>query len=43
MLIDKKQFTEANYPLTNKANFSNLGSIIEISKQKPLISFQPDD
>ena len=36
--IDGGHYTEANYPFTIKPNFSTLGSIIEISPQKPIIS-----
>ena len=31
IIIDEEYFTEANYPFTNKPNFSTLGSVIEIS------------
>ena len=39
----EEQFTEAYYPLTNKPKFSNLSSIVGISKQKPLIEILPND
>ena len=41
--IDEEYFTEANYPFKIKPNFSTLGSIIEISTQRPVITFVPDD
>ena len=41
--IDEKHYTEANYSFTIKQNSSTLGIIIEISKQKPLVSFIPED
>ena len=43
LIIDEEHYTEANYPFTIKPNFSNLGSIIEISPQGPIISFLFDD
>ena len=43
IIIDEVQFTEADYPFTIKANFSTPGSIEAISRQKPLVSFLPDD
>ena len=43
IIIDEAHYTEANYPFTIKPNFSTLGSIIEISPQGPIITFQPDD
>ena len=42
-IIDEEHYTEANYPFTIKANFSTLGSIIEISPQGPIINFMFDD
>ena len=39
----EEHYTEANYPFTIKPNFSTLGSIIEISTQGPIITFEPDD
>ena len=39
IIIDEGHFTEANYPLTIKPNFSTLGTITEISPQGPTISF----
>ena len=42
-IIDEEHYTEANYPFTIKANFSTLGTIIEISPQRPIISFMFDD
>ena len=41
--IDVDQYTEANYPITIKPNFSTLGSIVEISSQGPLFTFLHDD
>ena len=43
IIIDEEHYTEANYPFTIKPNFSTLGSIIEISRQGPIISFILDD
>ena len=43
IIIDGKDYTEANYPFTIKQNSSTLGIIIEISKQKPLVRFIPND
>ena len=43
IIIDEEHYTEANYPFTIKANFSTLGSIIEISTQGHVITFVPDD
>ena len=43
IIIDEEHYTEANYPFNIKANFSTLGSIIEISTQGPVITFTPDD
>ena len=42
-IIDQEPFTEANYPFTIKPIFSTLGSIIEISQQRPIISFMFDE
>ena len=39
IIIDEGLYTEENYPLKIKPNFSTLGSIIEISAQGPIISF----
>ena len=36
-------FIEVEYPFTIKPNFSTPGSIIEISRLKPLISFLTND
>ena len=41
--IEENYFTEVNYPFLTKPNFSTLGTIIEISKTEPIISFLPDD
>ena len=43
IIIDKGHYTEAEYPFTIKANFSTLGSFIEISPQGPIVGFVPDD
>ena len=43
IIIDQEYYTETNYPLNIKPNFSTLGSIIEISTQGPAITFIPDD
>ena len=43
ILIEAEHFTEAIYRFKNKPNSSTSGSVIEISKQEPLISFLPDD
>ena len=43
IIIDEEHFTEANYPFTIKPNFSRLGSIVEISRHEPLISFLLSD
>ena len=42
ILIDEKHYTDSNYPLTIKPNFSTLGSIIDISIQGPVITFVPE-
>ena len=41
--FDEGHFTGVDYPFTIKPNFSTPGSIIEISRQEPLIDFLPDD
>ena len=43
IVIDEGHFPEGDYPFTIKPNNSNLGSIIEISTQGPIISSLPDD
>ena len=44
ILIDEDYYTEANYPITIKPNFSNLGSIIEINPEgNTVIGFVIDD
>ena len=43
IIIEEDHFTEADFPFTIKPNFSTLGSVIEIARQKPLIIFIPDD
>ena len=41
-IIDEGHFTEIDCPFTMKPDFSTLGFIKEISRQRPLISFIPD-
>ena len=43
IIIDEGHYTEPNYPFTIKPKFSTLGSIITISTQGPITTFQPDD
>ena len=44
ILIDKENYTEANYPITIKCTFSTLGSIIEINPEgDAVIGFVFDD
>ena len=43
IIIDKGYYTEDEYPFMIKPNVSTLCSIIEISPQKPIISFVFDD
>ena len=43
IFIDEEPFTETNYPLTIKPNFSTLGRITESSRQGPITTFPPDD
>ena len=43
IIIDEEHYTEANYPFNIKPNFSTVGSIIEISTQGPVITFNPND
>ena len=43
IIINDSHFTEENYPFKMRANFSTLGSIIEISNEESAISFRPDD
>ena len=43
IFIDEEHYTEICYPFTTKPNFSTLGSIITISTQGPIITFEPDD
>ena len=42
IINDEEHYTEANCPFKIKHNFSRLGSIIEISPQRPIISFMFD-
>ena len=41
-IIDEGHFTEADYPFTIKPKFSKLGSIIEFSRQGPLMNYPPN-
>ena len=43
IIIDNGHYSEHEYPFTIKPNFSTLGSIIEMSRQGPIISFMFDD
>ena len=43
IIFDERHFSETDYPLTIKPNFSILGSLTKISRQKPLCGFLPDD
>ena len=43
IIISEEHFTEAIYPFKIKPTFSTLGSIREISLQRPIISFMFDD
>ena len=43
IIIDKQQYTESNYPFTNKPSFTTLRSIVTISPQGPTIGFVFDD
>ena len=43
IIIDEEHYTETNYPFRIKPNFKTLGSIIQISPQRPIISFMFDD
>ena len=43
IFIDEGHYTESGYPFEIKPNFSTLGSIIEISPQRPIISFVFED
>ena len=43
IIINQGQYTESKYLFEIKANFSTLGSFIEISPQGPIISFLFDD
>ena len=43
IIIDEEHYTEANYLITKKPNFSTLGSVIEVSPQGPITSFMFDD
>ena len=43
IIIDKGYYSENEYPLTKKPNFSKLGSFIEISPPGPIIRFVFND
>ena len=43
IIIDNGHYTEVEYPFHKKPDFNTLGSIIEISPQGSIISFNPDD
>ena len=43
IIIDKEHYTEANYPFSIRANFSTLGSIVDIRPQGAIIGFVFDD
>ena len=43
IIIDDNHYTETNYPFKIKANFSTLGSIIEITDPEAAISFKSDN
>ena len=43
IIIDGGHLTETDYTFAIKPIFSILGSIIETSRQEPIISFLPDD
>ena len=43
IIISEEHYTQANYPFKIKPIFSTLGSIIEISPERPIISFMFDD
>ena len=43
IIIEEEHYTETKYPFTIKPNFSTLGSMIEISTQRPVISIVPYD
>ena len=43
IIIDEELYTESEYPFTIKPNFLTLESIIEISTQRRVVTFVPDD
>ena len=43
IIIDKGHYSENEQPFTIKLNFSTLGSVIELSPQRPIISFVFND
>ena len=43
IIIDEGHYTEVDYPFYIKPDFNTLGSIIEISSQRPAICFVPND
>ena len=42
IINEKVHFTEADYPITIKPNFSTLGYLKEIFRQQPIVGFIPD-
>ena len=43
IILNQGQYNESSYLFEIKANFSTLGSFIEVSQQGPIISFMFDD
>ena len=43
LIVDEGHYSDNEYPFTIKPNFSTLGSIIEISPQRPIFGFMFDD
>ena len=43
IVTDEEHYTESKYPFLFEPKFSTLGSIIETSTQRPIITFVPDD
>ena len=43
IIIDQEHYTTVNYPFKIKPDFSTLGSIIEKSTQRPVITITPND
>ena len=42
IIINDEHFSDENYPFKIRANFTTLGSIIEISNEESAISFKPN-